>query len=50
MTVVSTDAGAKANKKDLFGPQVDLTGMPIVPEQQSVQESKEKTRRELMWE
>ena len=54
--VLQTDANAKQDKKGLFGPQTDLTGMPLNNNNQvnneggSAAPTKEKTRRELMWE
>ena len=54
--VLQTDANAKQDKKGLFGPQTDLTGMPLTNNNQAAIPStdgaptKEKTRRELMWE
>ena len=50
LAVKQTDI-SQPGKKDLFGPQTDLMGMPLsaAPTGQN-QEKKEKTRRELMWE
>ena len=54
-TVLTTDTNAKQDKKGLFGPQTDLAGMPVTSAQQPGAAeiggpTKEKTRRELMWE
>ena len=48
--VVSTDPSKANQKRDLFGPQTDLTGIPLVSDQNMGGEIKEKTKRELMWE
>ena len=51
MAVVNTDFTQGSNKRDLFGPQVDLTGQPLFNDSLGAQgEKKEKTRRELLWE
>ena len=52
--VVQIDTNNQNKKAGLFGPQTDLSGMPIdaqaAAQQNPQNEKKEKTKRELMWE